>query len=208
MKLLRSTLRPGGVYVDIGANVGFHAVLAAGLVGLEGRVVAVEPVPWTLDVLRANLWRSGVNATVFPVAASDTAGTAHLAVEQRHRSGARLDAGGSLVVEAAALDDLLPELVVDVLKVDVEGAEPLVLRGARALLARSPRLLAVVEFRNERHASGESPAEVLDFYESLGFEVRLLRRDGTLGSGGAEAVLNRAGHTPSLNIVLRRPAPI
>ncbi len=204
MKLLRARLRPGGVFVDVGANVGFHTVLASQLVGPAGRVVAVEPAPWTLELLRANVWRSRAGATVVPVAASDARGTLRLSIEADHRSGARLDAGGELEVEAAPLDELLPELAVDVLKVDVEGAEPLVLRGARSLIDRSPGLLAVVEFRDEQHLSGESPAEVLAFYQSLGFELCLLRRNGTLEPAGAGAVLERSRREPSFNLVLRR----
>jgi FkbM family methyltransferase len=204
MKLLQATLRPGGVFVDVGANVGFHTVLAAQLVGPTGRVVAVEPAPWTLELLRANVWRSGVGVTVLPVAASDAPGRARLEVDPGHRSGARVVDEGGVEVEAARLDDLLPNLAVDVLKVDVEGAEPLVLRGARALLNRSQGLIAVVEFRDERHLSGESPPEVLGFYESLGFELCLLRRNGGLNPADAAAVLERSRREPSFNLVLRR----
>lgn len=209
MKLLAATLRPGGVFVDVGANVGFHTVLAAQLVGPAGKVFAVEPAPWTLQLLRANVWRSATAVTVLPFAASDAAGTVRLAHEAGHRSGAHLVAGGDgggTAVDAAPLDELLPEIVVDVLKVDVEGAEPLVLRGARALLERSPGLLVVVEFRDQTHLSGETPAEVLAFYESLGFELRLLRRNGEHERASAENVLERSRREPSFNLVLARRA--
>jgi FkbM family methyltransferase len=205
MKLLRRSLRSGGVFVDVGANVGFHTVLAARLVAPGGSVYAVEPAPWTLDLLRANVWRSGLDVNVLPYAASDLPGTVRLAVDPEHRSGAQLsEKHGDVEVEAARLDDLLPEIEVDVLKVDVEGGEPLVLRGARGVLDRSPRLLAVVEFRDERHLSGESPAEVLSFYESLGFELCLLRRNGDLEHSTAASVLEHSRREPSFNLVLRR----
>jgi FkbM family methyltransferase len=204
MKLLHVTLRPGGVFVDVGANVGFHAVLRAQLKGPARRVVAVEPAPWTLELLRANIWRSGADVTVLPVAASDAPGRVRLALASDHRSGARFADAVGIEVETARLDDLLPDLVVDVLKVDVEGAEPLVLRGARALIERSAHLLAVVEFRDEPHLSGESPAQVLAFYQSLGFELCLLRRTGDLESADAATVLERGRREPSFNLVLRR----
>jgi len=205
MKLLRRSLRAGGVFVDVGANVGFHTVLAARLVAPGGSVYAVEPAPWTLELLRANVWRSGLGVNVLPYAASDLPGTVRLAVDPEHRSGAQLsETRGDVEVEAARLDDLLPEIEVDVLKIDVEGSEPLVLRGAGGVLDRSPRLLAVVEFRDERHLSGESPAEVLSFYESLGFELCLLRRNGDLERSNATAVLEHSRREPSFNLVLRR----
>ena len=205
MKLLARTLRPGDTFVDVGAHVGFHSVLAGQLVGPAGKVFAVEPAPWALELLRANVWRHGLDVRVLPFAASDAAGTVRLALEETHRSGAHLtEAQDAVEVQAAPLDELLPDLAVDVLKVDVEGAEPLVLRGARGLLARSPRLLAVIEFRDERHLSGESPAEVLDFYQSLCFEPCLLRRNGDLAPATADAVLEHSRREPSFNLVLRR----
>jgi FkbM family methyltransferase len=207
MKLLARMLRPGAVFVDVGANVGFHTVLAAQLVGPAGKVFAVEPAPWTLELLRANVRRSGVDVTVLPVAASEARGTVRLSVDPAHRSGARLgtELGPGPEVDAATLDELLPEEVaVDVLKVDVEGAEPLVFRGAGAVLGRSPGLVAVVEFRDERHLSGERPSEVLAFYESLGFELCLLRRNGDVQPASAQAVLERSRHAPSFNLVLRK----
>jgi FkbM family methyltransferase len=203
MKLLARTLAPGGVFVDVGANVGFHTVLASQLVGPAGTVVAVEPAPWTLTLLRANVWRHGSQAVVQPVAASDVAGAVQLELETGHRSGAHLGDAG-VAVDAWPLDELVPNVAVDVLKVDVEGAEPLVLRGATAMLARSPALIAVVEFRDERHLSGESPEQVLTFYGSLGFELCLLRRNGGLVPAGPAAVLERARREPSFNLVLRR----
>jgi len=200
MKLLARWLKPGSLFVDVGANVGFHAVFAA---RLGARVVAVEPVPWTLELLRANVWRHGVAVEVVEAAAADAAGTVRVAHDPAHRSGAAIGADG-VEVRAARLDELVPAGAVDVLKVDVEGAEPLVLRGASAILARSPLLAAIVEFRDEPHAGGESPAEVLAFYESLGFELCLLRRNGELEPSTAGAVLERARSVPSLNLVLRR----
>jgi FkbM family methyltransferase len=200
MKLLSRWLKPGSLMVDVGANVGFHAVFAA---QLGARVVAVEPVPWTLDLLRANVWRHGADVEIVPAAASDGLGPVRLEMDAAHRSGAQIS-GSGIEVRAATLDDLVPEGEVDVLKLDVEGAEPLVLRGATAILARSPVLAAVVEFRDEPHVGGESPEDVLAFYDSLGFELCLLRRNGELDPSTPAGVMARAREVPSLNLVLRR----
>ena len=127
MKLLARWLRPGSLYVDVGANVGYHALFAA---KLGARVVAIEPVPWTLELLRANVWRHGADVEIVEAAASDSEGTAHIALDPDHRSGAQMAAEG-LVVPTFPLDVLVPEGAVDVLKIDVEGAEPMVLRGAQ-----------------------------------------------------------------------------
>jgi FkbM family methyltransferase len=200
MKLLARFLRPGSLFVDVGANVGYHAVFAA---QLGAHVVAVEPVPWTLELLRANIWRHGADVEVAAAAASASPGTVRIGLEVAHRSGAQIGEEG-IEVRSSPLDELVPEGEVDVLKIDVEGAEPLVLRGASAILERSPVLAAVVEFRDDPHVGGESPEEVLAFYESLGFELCLLRRSGELEPSTRAAVLERAAAVPSLNLVLRR----
>jgi hypothetical protein len=153
--------------------------------------------------LRANVWRHGADVEIVPAAASDGLGPVRLEMDAAHRSGAQIS-GSGIEVRAATLDDLVPEGEVDVLKLDVEGAEPLVLRGATAILARSPVLAAVVEFRNEPHVGGESPEDVLAFYDSLGFELCLLRRNGELDPSTPAGVMARARQVPSLNLVLRR----
>jgi FkbM family methyltransferase len=200
MKVLVRFLKPGSLFVDVGANVGYHSLFAA---QLGAHVVAVEPVPWTLELLRANVWRHSADVEVVEAAASDAAGTVRIAIDPAHRSGAQFGDQG-VEVRAAPLDELVPEGAVDVLKVDVEGAESLVFRGATAILERSPVLAAIVEFRYEPHFGGEAPEDVLAFYESLGFELCLLRRNGELEPSSAATVLERAGTVPSLNLVLRR----
>jgi FkbM family methyltransferase len=200
MKALTRLVEPGSVFVDVGANVGYHSLFAA---QLGAHVVAVEPVPWTLELLRANVWRHRADVEIVEAAASDGAGTVRVAIDPAHRSGAQVGEHG-VEVRAAPLDELVPEGAVAVLKVDVEGAEAQVLRGASAILERSPELAAIVEFRSGPHARGEAPADVLAFYESLGFELCLLHRNGELEPSTQAAVLQRAAGVSSLNLVLRR----
>jgi FkbM family methyltransferase len=200
MKLLARFLGPGALFVDVGANVGYHSLYAA---QLGARVVAVEPVPWTLELLRANVWRHGADVEIVEAAAAETAGSVRIAIDPAHRSGARIGEEG-VEARAAPLDELVPEGAVDVLKVDVEGAEPQVFHGAAGVLARSPVRVAIVEFRERPRAAGEEPEEVLAFYQSLGFELCLLRRNGDLEPSSAGAVLDRARKLQTMNLVLRR----
>ncbi len=205
VRLLETTLRPGATFVDVGANVGFHSVVACRLVEPTGRVVAFEPEPESAAILRANLWRhSCACALVQQAAASDSAGHVRLTPDREGRSGSALSAEGEIEAEAVRLDDVLDGATVDVLKVDVEGAEPLVLRGAAETIRRSPGIVAVVEFRLERHLDGSEPADVLAYYESLGFSLGLLRPSGETQRATAVDVLRAAETAPTLNIVLRR----
>jgi FkbM family methyltransferase len=204
LRLLSSVVRPGMTVVDVGANIGFHTVVLSRLTGPSGRVHAFEPHPVTLELLRANLWRHGcANTTVHACAVADHAGTLELEVDPEGLSGTHLGAGG-IHVDAVTLDDALAGVPVDVMKVDVEGAEPLVLRGAARTIARSPGLLAVVEFRGHEHLDGSGPEEVLDLYESLGLTPALLHPDGRMVAATRAALLAAAQRVDTLNIVLQK----
>jgi FkbM family methyltransferase len=189
---------------DVGANVGFHTVVIAREVGPSGEVHAFEPLPETVGLLRANVWRHGCdNVTLHEAAATDAPGTVSLELDPDGRSGAHLAEGG-IEVAATTLDAALGGRRLDVLKLDVEGAEPLVLRGARDVLAASPALIAVVEFRAERHLDGSLPEAVLAEYEQLGFVLELLHADGSTRHASHDELLAAASAAGTLNIVLRR----
>jgi FkbM family methyltransferase len=152
---VRSLLRRGAVFVDAGANIGWFSLLAAGLVGPLGRVVAVEPNPLNCDLLRRSAEDNGFhNVEVFTVALSDRTGAAALETDGSNGRMVLVDGPppqpvrASFVVAARTLDSLLEDAGlahVDVVKLDVEGAEPLVLAGAAEMLARD-RPALVSEF--------------------------------------------------------------
>jgi FkbM family methyltransferase len=204
VRLLQRTLRAGSTFVDVGANVGFHSVVASRLVGPLGSVVAVEPEPFSLELLRANLWRHRCeNARIYAVAASDAAGETRLAPDAAGRSGSALTAGPGLPVETARLDELLGDVTVDVLKVDVEGAEPLVLRGAQELLERSRSVTAVVELR-AGHLDGSTASEALALYQEMGFSICSLRPSGQIVPAERNALLRSVAGDATANVVLCR----
>jgi FkbM family methyltransferase len=152
------------------------SVLASGIVGRSGRIFAIEVEPRNLSLLRANLWRRGCNnVTVLPVAAYDRRGHVRFFSNPDGLSGSSIDAEEGAAVRmlpCARLDDLLGATVVDVIKIDVERVEPEVIRGAEALIHATPTLDIVTEFwpRDPSYGGG-TPADVLDYYESLGLEL-------------------------------------
>lgn len=151
-RLLRRWVRPGMCVVDVGANVGWNAVEAARLAGPEGRVLAVEPGPDTLAVLRRNVTACGMGTiAVVPVAAGRAAGTAEFfvrggvsAVSSLYPESRYARVTEVLRVPVAPLDALV-EGVADVVKIDVEGAELEVLAGMERLLG-APGLVLIVEW--------------------------------------------------------------
>ena len=151
------TCTPDTVCVDVGANIGYFTCLAASRIGTggRGRVVAFEPNPKVADLLRRNLQ---INWSMAPVtfhqcAVADAPGSVELHVPEGAAANGtlsrrpRTEPGDSVAVDAVRLDDVLdPGLVVDVLKIDVEGHEYGVLRGAQDVIARSPDIRIVMEW--------------------------------------------------------------
>lgn len=186
-----AALAPGAVFFDVGANVGFFALLAARAVGPEGRVVAFEPVPELAGAIVDNAGRNDLDVTVLPVAVGGADGREplHLA---RHPGGAALasagpppDRRGELDVEVRTLDALVAEGAVpapDVVKIDVEGAEPAVLAGMTELL-RTRRPVVVCELDGPTRAEVDRKVEeVRTILDACGYGVRRLR-DAYAGAG-------------------------
>jgi FkbM family methyltransferase len=151
-RLLGRWVKPGDTVVDVGANVGWNAIRAARLAGPRGRVVAVEPTPDTLEVLRRNVAASGLgNVVVEPVAAGRAAGERDFfvrggvsAVNSLYPESRYARVTDVLRVPVVRLDELV-EGPAAVVKIDVEGAELDVLEGAPRLLA-SPGMVLIVEW--------------------------------------------------------------
>jgi FkbM family methyltransferase len=131
-KFIARTVRPNSVFYDVGANVGIYSLLASMLVG-TGKVFAFEPVPRNIKFLSEHLRLNRVtNVEVVPVAISDTVGVAHFDVEETGYMG-HLAKHGGVSVQTETLDSLALTGKIsppDYVKMDVEGAELLALRGA------------------------------------------------------------------------------
>lgn len=142
---MRRLLRPGGVFVDAGANIGATAVLARRLVGAEGRVIAVEMMPDTAARLRATLALNGYgDVELVEAALAAVAGRRVTAAVQPGHAGRAtlalaglLDAPRTVAVTTRTLADILAATpCVDLLKLDLEGAELDALAGAEPVLGR------------------------------------------------------------------------
>ena len=140
--------QPGWTVVDVGANIGAFSVWAAGMMGASGRLLAIEPNPVSFRELRRSLDELAVDATAFAVACGDVEGEVTLHFQPGYTVSSSLTsfdaATESATVPMRRLDALLGETGishVDLLKIDVEGAEELVLRGAGEALSRISRVV-------------------------------------------------------------------
>lgn len=147
-KALRAHLRPGDVCVDVGANVGVMTFLAASIVGRDGRVIAVEPNTGNLQLLyRGLLLNKFTTVEVLPLAASSGRRVFSLTGgSNTELAGARPIETAGEFVQSVALDEALGDLArLDVVKMDIEGHEPVALQGFWRNITRH-RPVLVVEF--------------------------------------------------------------
>jgi FkbM family methyltransferase len=165
-----NSLRPGFTFVDVGANLGYYSLGAGRRVGEEGRVFAFEPNPTTLARLRRNVALSqGGMIRVFDCALADAPGEAvlHAPLEPAmhgHASLMNQDWAGNVktTVPVRRLDDVLGETLsrLDTIKIDAEGSELAVLRGAERLV-RTFKPSILVELNRETAGSfGYTPLDI------------------------------------------------
>jgi FkbM family methyltransferase len=137
-KLISREVRPRSVFWDVGANVGFYSLLASKLVG-SGKVFAFEPAPRNLAYLREHLALNRVaNVQVLGLAVSDKNGSSNFETEETGFMG-HLAGEGDITVPTATLDSLVDDGAVlppDYVKMDIEGAELMALRGAHQTFQR------------------------------------------------------------------------
>jgi FkbM family methyltransferase len=180
--LLSRLIGEGQTFVDVGAHWGYFSLLAARIVGPRGRVVAIEADPRIFDILERSVALNGFG-TLSPVhvAASDKEGELVLQgfSESDENWGISSVAGKAegraFSVRAQPLDQILDRLgvgSVDLLKMDIEGAEGLALQGARSGLTSGRYRRILLELHPDQLRSlGSSAEEVLRFLRSFGYRA-------------------------------------
>ena len=212
---LKRTFFPGMVFLDIGANVGYYTALAGHAAGNTGRVLALEPDPESYRYLTQTIQVNQFsNATPFQMAASDQVGSAQLHISDSNRGDNRLYANelasDVVTVNTTTIDLLLLQngiTSVDVIKMDVQGAEGRVLRGMKDTLAQSKPVTLLTEFWPDGlRRAGTEPQEFLHTLEKLGFHIHELQPDGSLlPIADRDAFVARYSGRKYTNIVARRP---
>lgn len=176
---LTSLCSPGDEVIDVGANVGYTALAAAGVVGPRGRVVALEPGSANFELLSKNADQAA-NVTVVRAAAGATDGSAVLTTSKTSGDTSSLRADRVLgertneQVRLVTLSSLCNAegIAPDVVKVDVEGGEWDVLCGL--LPAVRPRVLLVEANWQATAAFGYKPSEMCDWLMNEAYELQML----------------------------------
>jgi FkbM family methyltransferase len=157
MTVFQRALRHDSVVIDVGANFGLFTVKAASRAALHGKIFAFEANPHTYEILRHTLTANQLighpNVWIENALVGNQQGVGEINFSIRELGGASLhrsftdDMSGWAQVKAIRLDDVIPaDLLVDLVKIDVEGHEPFVLQGMREIIARSPNIKIVLEF--------------------------------------------------------------
>lgn len=198
-------LRPGDLFVDIGSNIGIYSVFA---LDLEAEVIACEPDPHNYERLLENLQLNGYRAETHRAAVADRPGTMRLTEGLDSYNHLVLDAAGAGIdVPAVTLDDLLGERHAAGVKIDVEGAERLVIEGAVRSLAEKRIDLLQLEWSPlvARNTLGEGRDLLLELFAGAGYDFfyvpdikgRLHREDAAPEMSGKDVfVSHRPIETP------------
>jgi FkbM family methyltransferase len=175
--LFLKEIKSGQTVVDVGANIGYYTLLAARLVGPEGRVYAFEPDPTNFGLLRKNVEANGYkNVVLVNKALSNKNGKTKLFINPANRGDHRVydsgDGRASVTIETVTLDSYLKKKKVDFIKMDIQGAEPLALEGMKKTIRASKGLKLITEFSPDsiKLAKGD-PKKFLAALQALGFKL-------------------------------------
>lgn len=207
-----SLLRPGARVVEVGANLGYYTLTMADRVGPRGRVTTLEANPRLAAMVVRSSQLSGLDdrVTVVAKAAMDVAGTVDFVTSRAHPGGGHVSpwadssvAGGErFQVEAVRLDDLDLGRV-DLIRIDAEGSEPFILRGAEGMLRANPGVRIVMEWSVVQMGSRTSVPDLVAWLSGLGFGFWKIEFDSGLTPVEPEALLG----LPDCDLVLSRTPP-
>jgi FkbM family methyltransferase len=182
--VIERVIRKGDTVLDVGANIGYYAVLFSRLVGDEGKVIAFEPDLQNFAILERNLRINHcTNVTAHRVAVADRAGERQLFLSPDNKGDHRLfktNGRARSTVPTVALDDLESlQCPIHYVKIDTQGSEPGILSGMRRIVDENARhLVSIMEFcPGLLNASGVGYQAMLDLWDALDAHVFMMERD-------------------------------
>lgn len=187
--LIKKTVKPGMVIVDLGAHAGYYSLLFSGLAGDSGKVFCFEPEPHNFEILKNNIAINGKkNIVPEKLAVSDKNGDIRLFLEKDNLGGHsiidRQNLGNYVYVKTVKLDDYFDgkDVPVDLIKMDIECAEILALRGMSRILEKNNDIFIIMEFYPSGIIKGGyDPMALFNQLQSSGFNIFVIdNQAGTL----------------------------
>jgi FkbM family methyltransferase len=191
-KAFTSLIKNGDTVLDIGANLGYFSVIAAPLVGERGKIMAFEANPNLCALLEKSFIANGMfrngKAQLFSKGVMDQGGemTFHFP-PNRMGSGAffvpedkvKSEGMDKIIVPVVALDEFLgPDFTADVVKMDIEGSEPLALKGMSKIIQRSKNIKLIIEYSPNRFKRHMPLDSFIDMVENFRFNIFILENSG------------------------------
>lgn len=193
-KLFLSIVKPGMTILDIGANCGYYSFLAAHLVGRHGTVHAFEPNPFHHNnFIKSKLINGYDQVHLHKVALVDVKGEITLytpanltgsASVYTTKFGSFLDNADqvtSINVPTVNLSEYLPRLKADVIKIDIEGAEPLIIDSILKIVNNSNEVKIIMEYNQQSWINNGYDCEsILNRFIEHGFQIQIIQHNSTL----------------------------
>ena len=169
-KIIKENIQEGDIVIDVGANIGYYTLIFAQLVGKTGKVFAFEPEPENLKILKKNVEINNFNNVIVEQKIiSDQCGKMKLFISDSgivgHRIQQKENFKNFIEVESLTLDDHMEKSgfleKINFIKIDVEGAEPMVLDGSKNILKKNEHLKIFSEFNREDIKKYDSDPETM-----------------------------------------------
>jgi len=185
IELFKKSVKSGMTVVDIGANIGLYTVLASQLVGPKGKVIAFEPEPSNLKLLKKHVNAKALNnVIVVPKALSNSVGTIKLFKDGLNLGNHSISSKNLLVecgyvsVDSTTLDKYFNSTSkrkrVDIIKSDAQGAEGAIFSGGEKLLQDSKAMIIMEFWPDAIEATGGNPQKLLTTLKSKGYKIKLI----------------------------------
>lgn len=178
-ELFRSKIKPGMTIIDIGANLGYYTAIASRLAGERGLVLAFEPEPNFFKLLSRNINRNNLkNVACFELAIAEKNGLTNLYLSSENKGHNSIinseELKTAVQVKTTTLDDFLASqkiAKVDIIKMDIEGAEILALEGMRDTLAKHKPLLFLEFSPHSIIKINRNPLDFLLTLQKIGYSI-------------------------------------
>jgi len=182
-QLMISSLNEGGIFVDVGANIGWYTIIASKIVGQTGNVLAFEPDPTNFELLKKNCALNGLkNVELINQALSDKSDSEFLYRSSNnfgdHRLYASEEEREKIVVGTLTLDNLIESRGlknIQTIKVDTQGSEPKILRGMQRYIKREKPVIFLEFWPYGIYSNQESVFDIMAFIEKNRYEVYQIR---------------------------------
>lgn len=193
-QVYKRMLRPGMQIVEVGANIGYYSLIAAKIIGPKGKLFTFEANPELCEILFANVHINGFlgRTTVVNKAVAANSGPLRFNVFSKYLGSSSLFANetaaahyndklDTITVEGISLDEYFdPGTRIDLLKMDAEGAEPHILRGADRLIRENPEMIITMEFAPSIIQTHTPIDAFLGELARYGFQCQVIDHDASL----------------------------